>query len=161
MSKPKNNKSNSNTIALNKKARFEFELTDKIEAGIALLGWEVKSLRAGRIQLVDSYVDFHKSEAFLIGAHISPIQSISTHFVPDPQRTRKLLLNRRELNRLIEAVQQKGYTVVATAMYWKAHMVKVEIALAKGKQLHDKRESEKQRDWERQKQRLFQADNKH
>jgi len=160
MSKQKTNKSTSSTIAQNKKARFEYELSNKIEAGIALLGWEVKSLRAGRIQLVDSYVIFNKSEAFLFGSHISPIQSISTHYVPDPQRTRKLLLNRKELNFLIEAVQQKGYTVVATAMYWKAHMVKVEIALAKGKHLHDKRESEKQRDWDRQKQRLFQSDNR-
>lgn len=148
------------TIALNKKAKFDFELHDRVEAGIVLLGWEVKSLRAGKVQLVDSYVIFKNGEAWLFGAQISPLPSASTHFVTDPTRTRKLLLKQRELIRLQEAAEQKGYTVVATALYWKGHLVKCEVALAKGKQLHDKRETEKERDWQREKQRLFQHDQK-
>jgi SsrA-binding protein len=148
------------TIALNKKARYDFELQERYEAGIALLGWEVKSLRAGKAQLVDSYVIFKNGEAWLFGAQIMPLPSASTHFVTDPLRTRKLLLKQREIARLQEAAEQKGYTVVATALYWKAHLVKCEIALAKGKQLHDKRETEKERDWAREKQRLFQRDQK-
>lgn len=148
------------TIALNKRAKFDFDLQDRFEAGVALLGWEVKSLRAGKVQLVDSYVLFKNGEAWLFGAQIMPLASASTHFVTDPTRTRKLLLKQRELSRLQEASQQMGYTVVATALYWKEHLVKCEIALAKGKQQHDKRETEKERDWEREKQRLFQRDQK-
>ena len=124
------------------------------------MGWEVKSLRAGKVQLTDTYVIFKNGEAWLLGSQITPLATASTHFVTDPLRTRKLLLNRRELTRLQEAVEQKGYTVVATALYWKTHMVKCEIAIAKGKQQHDKRETEKDRDWARQKQRIFQAGNK-
>lgn len=150
----------SGTIALNKKAKFDYELHERFEAGMVLLGWEVKSLRAGKIQLTDSYVFFKNGEAWLLGSQIMPLPTASTHFVTDPTRTRKLLLNHRELSRLQEATQQKGYTVVATAMYWKEHLVKCEIALAKGKQQHDKRETEKERDWARQKQRIFQTNNK-
>jgi SsrA-binding protein len=156
----KSQKNNGTTIALNKKAKFDYELSDRFEAGIVLLGWEVKSLRASKIQLTDCYVIFKDGEAWLFGAQISPLQTVSTHYVADPTRTRKLLLNRRELNRLQEAAEQKGYTVVATAIYWKEHLVKCEIALAKGKQEHDKRETEKERDWQRQKQRVFQAGNR-
>ena len=156
MAKKNSQKNSGTTIGLNKRAKFDYHLTDRFECGIALLGWEVKSLRAGKLQLVDSYVFFKNGEAFLLGALISPLQSVSTHYVIDPTRTRKLLLNRREIDRLTEAVQQKGYTVVATSMYWKGHLVKCEVALAKGKQEHDKREAEKQRDWQREKQRLFQ-----
>jgi SsrA-binding protein len=156
----KKQKNTGNTIALNRKAKFDYDLQDRFEAGMALLGWEVKSLRAGKVQLVDSYVIFKNDEAWLLGAHISPLQSASTHFVTDPLRTRKLLLNRREINRLHEAATQKGYTVVATALYWKEHLVKCEVALAKGKQEHDKRDSEKERDWAREKQRIFQRDHK-
>lgn len=145
-----------NTIALNKRAKFDYHLEDRIEAGIALLGWEVKSLRAGKVQLTDSYVIFKDGEAWLLGAQITPLPTVSTHFVADPIRTRKLLLKHREISRLQQAAEQKGYAVVATAMYWKAHLVKIEIALGKGKQLHDKRETEKERDWNRQKQRLVQ-----
>ena len=148
------------TIAQNKKARFEFALEDRVEAGISLQGWEVKSLRAGKAQITDSYVLLKNGEAWLIGALITPINTISTHFVIDPKRTRKLLLKRRELDRLIGATQQKGYTCVCTSMYWKNHLVKVEIALAKGKQLHDKRETEKERDWNREKQRVVRHANK-
>lgn len=153
--KPQNN---NNTIAQNRKARHEFFIEDKFEAGLVLQGWEVKSLRAGKAQLVDSYVIFKNGEAWLLGSQITPLPSASTHFVTDPTRTRKLLLKERELSRLQEAAEQKSYTVVATALYWKSHLVKCEIALAKGKQLHDKRETEKERDWEREKQRLFQHD---
>jgi SsrA-binding protein len=156
----KQNKNSGNTIALNKKAKFDYELHERFEAGVALLGWEVKSLRAGKVQLTDTYVFFKNGEAWLLGSQITPLATASTHFVTDPTRTRKLLLNRRELTRLQEAVEQKGYTVVATALYWKTHMVKCEIAIAKGKQQHDKRETEKDRDWARQKQRIFQAGNK-
>lgn len=147
----------SSTIALNKKARHDFFIEERYEAGISLQGWEVKSCRAGKVQLVDSYVLFKDGEAFLLGALITPLLTASTHFVTDPTRTRKLLLHARELSTLVEATQQKGYTCVCTAMYWKKHLIKVEIALAKGKQKHDKRETEKARDWDRQKQRLLRA----
>jgi SsrA-binding protein len=153
----KNQKSNGNTIAQNKKARFEFELHEKIEAGLSLTGWEVKSLREGKGQITDSYVLFKNNEAYLFGAQIQPLLSASTHFVTDPLRTRKLLLKQREIARLQEATEQKGYTVVCTALYWKNHLVKAEISVARGKQLHDKRETEKERDWSREKQRLFQT----
>lgn len=160
MAKKNSHKNSGSTIALNKKAKFEFHLSDRFEAGLVLLGWEVKSLRAGKVQLTDSYVFFKNGEAFLLGSQITPLQTVSTHYVTEPIRNRKLLLNRRELTRLQEASQQKGYTVVATALYWKEHLVKCEIALAKGKQEHDKRETEKQRDWARDKQRIFQTGNK-
>ncbi|HTF83619.1 MAG TPA: SsrA-binding protein SmpB [Cellvibrio sp.] len=156
----KQNKNSGNTIALNKKAKFDYELHERFEAGVALLGWEVKSLRAGKVQMTDTYVIFKNGEAWLLGSQITPLATASTHFVTDPLRTRKLLLNRRELTRLQDAIEQKGYTVVATALYWKAHLIKCEIAIAKGKQLHDKRETEKNRDWARQKQRIFQTGNK-
>lgn len=145
----------SNTIALNKRAKFDYFIEDRIEAGLALTGWEVKSLRAGKGQLTDSYVFFKNGEAFLLGAQIQPLPTVSTHFVTDPTRTRKLLLHSREIARLKEAVEQKSYTVVATALYWKQHMVKCEVALAKGKKQHDKRDTEKERDWNRQKQRIM------
>lgn len=155
--KKANNKDNGGTIALNKKARHDYFIQDRYEAGLALQGWEVKSLRAGKCQLVDSYVMLKDGEAFLLGSHISPLQSVSTHFVTDPMRTRKLLLKNRELAQIFTAVQQKGYTCVCTAMYWKRHLVKCEIALAKGKAEHDKREVQKEKDWQREKQRLMAA----
>ncbi|MGV6806425.1 MAG: SsrA-binding protein SmpB [bacterium] len=154
MAKKPAKKSSGGTIALNKRARHDYFLEEKFEAGLALQGWEVKSLRDGRGQLTESYVTLRNGEAFLMGAHISPLASASTHFVTDPTRTRKLLLHDRELSKLFEAVNQKGYTCVATALYWKGHLVKCEIALAKGKKQHDKREDIKRRDWDRQKQRL-------
>lgn len=149
-----------NTIAQNKKARFDYHLEEKLEAGIALQGWEMKSLRAGKAQLTDSYVLLKNGEAWLIGALITPLQTVSTHFVVDPTRTRKLLLKKREIDHLIGATQQKGYTCVCTALYWKGHLVKAAIALAKGKQLHDKRETEKERDWNREKQRVVRHEHK-
>ena len=145
----------SNTIALNKKSRHDFILGERYEAGLVLEGWEVKSLRAGRVQLRDSYVIVKDNEAFLLGALITPLPTASTHIQPDPQRTRKLLLHREELNKLIGAVERKGFALIPTAMYWKRGRAKLEIALAKGKQAHDKRASEKDRDWSREKQRLL------
>ena len=152
------NSQQNNTIAQNKKARFDYHLEEKFEAGISLQGWEVKSLRAGKAQLTDSYVLLKNGEAWLLGSLITPLQTVSTHFVVDPQRTRKLLLNRKQLNQLIGGVQQKGYTCVCLSLYWKGHLAKAEIALAKGKQLHDKRETEKERDWNREKQRIVRHD---
>lgn len=149
--------SESSTIALNKKSRHDYQLEERFEAGLVLEGWEVKSLRAGRVQIRDSYVILKSGEAFLFGALITPLQTASTHIKPDPQRTRKLLLNRQELAKLIGAVERKGYTLIPTAMYWKKGRAKLEIALAKGKQLHDKRASEKDRDWQRQKQRIMKS----
>ncbi len=148
----KNSKSNAtdNTIIYNKKARFEYEIHTKFEAGIALQGWEVKSLRAGKIQLVDSHILIRNHEAFLFGALISPLLSASTHIDPDPRRTRKLLLHRAELAKLIGSVEQKGFTLVPLSLYWKRNKVKVEIALVKGKKLHDKRATVKERDAQRE-----------
>lgn len=151
----KKNGNSGNTIVLNKKARHDFFIEERFEAGIALEGWEVKSLRAGRVQIRDSYVLIKDGEAFLIGALITPLPAASTHINPDPQRTRKLLLHRKELNKLIGAVERKGQTLIATAMYWKNGRAKVEIALARGKQKQDKRHDEKERDWQRQKQRIL------
>ena len=148
-------KGNSSTIALNKKARHDYFIEDRFEAGIALQGWEVKSLREGRVQLTESYVILQNGEAWLFGLHISPLLSASTHITPDPTRSRKLLLHRRELDKLIGAVERKGYTIVATALYWKHGRAKLEIALARGKQSHDKRATEKDQEWTRSKQRLL------
>ena len=147
--------SGGSTIALNKKAKHEYFIEERYEAGISLEGWEVKSLRAGRLQLNESYVTIKESEAFLFGAHITPLPTASTHIHPDPVRTRKLLLHRRELDKLIGMVERKGYTLVPLAMYWKKGMAKLEIGLAKGKKQHDKRATEKDRDWQRDKERMF------
>jgi len=143
------------TIALNKKARHDFLIEERFEAGLALEGWEVKSARAGKVQLVDAYVVIKKGEAWLIGALISPLLTASTHIHPDPTRTRKLLLHRHELSKLIGAVERKGYALIPLAMYWKNSRVKLEIGLAKGKKEHDKRASDKERDWQREKQRIL------
>ena len=147
-------KQTSSTIALNKKAKHDYHLETKFEAGIALEGWEVKSLRAGNVQIVDTYVFMKNGEAFLLGGQITPLPTASTHYVTDPQRTRKLLLNKRELAKLKEAISQDGRTAVCTALYWKKHLIKAEICIAKGKQQHDKRSTEKNRDWDREKQRI-------
>lgn len=145
----------SSTIAINKRARFEYTLDERLEAGIALEGWEVKALRAGKIQFGDSYVLLKNGEAFLFGCMITPLPSVSTHVHPDPTRTRRLLLHRREIDRLIGLVERKGQTIIPTAMYWKQGKVKVEIAVATGKKQHDKRRAEKEKDWQRQKGRLL------
>lgn len=153
----KDKKSNSNTIVLNKKARHDFILGDRFEAGIMLQGWEVKSLRAKKVQIRDSYVFIKKNEAWLSSTVITPLETASTHIHPEPQRVRKLLLNRDEITKLSSAVDRKGYTLVATAMYWKHGRAKLEIALAKGKKEHDKRATEKDRDWKREKARVLKA----
>ena len=147
-------KNSGSTIILNKKARHDFFIEDKFEAGISLEGWEVKSLRAGKVQIRDSYILLKDGEAYLFGALITPLPTASTHITPDPQRNRKLLLHKNELGKLTGAVERKGYAVIPTAMYWKNGKVKLEIGLARGKKTHDKRRAERDRDWERQKQRL-------
>ncbi len=154
----KKSKTPSNNIAQNKKARHDYHLEEKFEAGVALQGWEVKSLRMGKVQITDTYVLMKDGEAFLLGSHITPLNTVSTHFVTDPTRTRKLLLNKKELAKLKVATTQDGRTAVCTALYWKKHLVKAEICIAKGKQQHDKRETEKQRDWNVQKQRIMRHD---
>jgi SsrA-binding protein len=157
MSKGKKKSDGGSTIALNKKASHDYHIEQRIEAGLVLEGWEVKSLRAGHIQIRESYVKILHAEAFLIGAHITPLATASTHVSPDPTRTRKLLLKRHELHRLIGETERAGYTLVPTAMYWKRGRAKLEIGLAKGKKLHDKRASEKDKDWQREKGRLFKS----
>jgi SsrA-binding protein len=154
MAKPRT-KASSNTIAQNKRARHEYELSETFEAGLVLEGWEVKAIREGNVQLTDAYVLLRDGEAFLLGANIMPLTSASTHVVPEPQRTRKLLLHAKELARIFTATQQKGFTCVATSMYWKGNKVKCAIALGKGKKLHDKRATQRDRDWERQKERVM------
>ena len=145
----------SSTIALNKKARHDYFLEERLEAGLALQGWEVKSLREGQAQLAESYILIKNGEAWLFGSYIPPLATASTHIKPDPTRTRKLLLHRRELDKLIGAVERKGYTLVPLALYWKKGRAKLEVALARGKQSHDKRATEKARDWEREKSRIL------
>ena len=143
------------TIALNKRARFEYFIEQRFEAGVALQGWEVKALRQARVQFADSYVLLKDSEAFLFGCQINALPTVSTHIVADPTRTRKLLLHRRQIDTLINAVDRKGYTVIPTAMYWSKGKVKVEIGMAKGKKQHDKRKVVKERDWSREKGRIL------
>ncbi|MGC8503537.1 MAG: SsrA-binding protein SmpB [Acidithiobacillus sp.] len=145
----------SSTIALNREAKHEYFIEERFEAGMVLQGWEVKSLRAGRLNLKDSYVLVKGGELWLLGAHISPLPTASTHINPDPTRTRKLLMHKEEINRLIGSVERKGFTVVPLAMYWKQGRAKVEIALVKGKQEHDKRATLKEREWQRDKARIL------
>ena len=152
-------KQNSSTIALNKRARHDYHLTDKFEAGVALHGWEVKSARAGKVQITESYVLLKDGEAWLLGTQITPLQTVSTHYVSDPTRTRKLLLHAKEIAKVVGKVNQAGHTCIPLAMYWKKNKVKCEIALVKGKKLFDKRATEKERDWNRQKQRILRETN--
>ena len=142
-------------IAENRRARYDYFIEDRIEAGLVLEGWEVKSMRAGRAQLSEAYVYVRNGEAFLIGAHLAPLRTVSTHKVADPVRTRKLLLHRSELDRLVGATERRGYTVVPLELYWKKGRAKLQIGLAKGKKKHDKRATEKERDWQRDKARLM------
>lgn len=145
------------SIIDNRKAFFDYFIEERYEAGLVLEGWEVKALRAGRGQIKEGYVVVRDSELFLIGAHISPLAEASTHIKPDPVRTRKLLLHADEIKKLIGKVQQRGYTLVPLNFHYKGGRVKCEIGLAKGKKLHDKRETEKKRDWEREKARIMRA----
>jgi SsrA-binding protein len=148
-------KSTPRTVALNKKARHDYFIDERFEAGLALQGWEVKALRAGRLQLKEGYILLKDGEAYLIGAHISPLSTTSTHVIADPTRLRKLLLHRRQIDSLIGAVDRKGYTLVPLSVYWKDGRAKLEIGLARGKKQHDKRADTKDRDWQREKARLM------
>jgi len=141
-------------VVQNKKAFHDYFVEEKFEAGIALEGWEVKAIRAGRAQLKESYVIINHGELFLIGSHISPLPTASTHVHPNPTRTRKLLLHAEEIHRLISKVERAGYTLIALDMHYTRGRIKLEIGLAKGKKKHDIRETEKERDWQREKQRL-------
>ena len=145
----------SNTIASNRYVSHEYFIEERFEAGLVLQGWEVKSLREGRAQLKESYVLIKRGEAWLFGAHIAALTSASTHVNPEAIRSRKLLLHRQELNKLIGNVERKGYTLVPLSLYWKNALVKVEIGLAKGKKQHDKRAASKERDWQREKARIM------
>jgi len=163
MGKKKGDKDKANgggTVALNKRARHEYHLEQRFEAGLALQGWELKSIRAGRANITESYAVVRGGELFLFGAQISPLIQASTHVVADDRRTRKLLLHRREIDELVGRVERDGYTLVPTALYWKGNKVKAELALAKGKQSHDKRQATKERDWAREKQRVLRQHNK-
>lgn len=156
--KSKTKKAADGTIIINRKAKHDYFLETYIEAGLALQGWEVKSLRAGRVSLTESYVILRAGEAYLLGCHITPLESASTHFTIEPDRTRKLLLHRKEINQLIGSVERKGYSVVPVSLYWKKNRVKANIALAKGKKQHDKRASEKEHDWQREKARAIKGE---
>lgn len=144
-----------NTIVFNRKAGFDYFIENQFEAGLVLQGWEVKSLRAGKINLGDAHVIIKYGEAFLLGAQIQPLQTASTHISADPLRTRKLLLNRKELDYLIGGIERQGYTVVPLSLYWKKNNVKIKIALAKGKKEHDKRDTVKNREWQRDHSRIM------
>jgi SsrA-binding protein len=141
------------SIAVNRKAHHEYSIEERFEAGLVLQGWEVKSLRAGKVQIDQAYVILKNNECWLLGSLITPLQTASTHIIADPTRTRKLLLHRKEINKLIGSVERKGYTLVPLNLFWKNDHIKLSIGLAKGKKLHDKRATEKERDWTRQKQR--------
>ena len=143
------------SIAENRRARHDYFLEEQFEAGLALEGWEVKSLRAGRGNLKESYVIVRHGELFLFGAHISPLLSASSHVHPDPIRNRKLLMHRTEIDRLIGAVERQGYALVPVSLYWSRGRAKLRLALAKGKKQHDKRATIKEREWSRDKQRLL------
>ena len=155
----KSAKQPANTIAVNRRARFDYFIEDTYEAGLVLEGWEVKSLRAGSAQLTETYVHVRGGEAWLIGMRITPLQTASTHVKADPNRTRKLLLNRREIDHLTGLVERRGYTVVALEVYWKKGRVKLKLGLAKGKKQHDKRSTEKDRDWARDRARILKSGN--
>ena len=142
-------------IAVNRRARHDYFIEERLEAGVALQGWEVKALRAGRLQLAEAYVLLRGDEAWLFGAHVSPLPTASTHVQPDPTRSRKLLLHRRQIDSLVGAVERKGRTLVPLAMYWKDGRAKLEIGLARGKKEHDKRADTRERDWQREKARVM------
>ncbi len=143
------------SIAENRRARFEYHIEERFEAGVVLQGWEIKAVRAGQVQLTDGYVVIRNGELYLIGCRIDALRSASTHVHPEADRTRKLLMHKDEIRRLVGKVEQKGFTLVPLDLHYKGGRVKAEIALAKGKAQHDKRETEKKRDWEREKGRLM------
>lgn len=155
MGKQKKSKTPDNTIAKNKSARFEFFIEETLEVGIELQGWEVKSLREKKLQLTESYVFVKNGELWLSGAHIAPLTSASTHVNPEPTRVRKLLAHRNEIDRIAGLVERKGYTLIALSAYWSRGKAKISLGVAKGKKLHDKRATEKERDWSRDKARIM------
>ncbi|MCH8249953.1 MAG: SsrA-binding protein SmpB [Proteobacteria bacterium] len=155
MSSKKAKKTSENVIAVNRRARHDYFIEDRFEAGLVLEGWEVKSMREGRAQLTEAYVNLRKGEAWLVGAHFSPLNTVSTHITADPTRSRKLLLNRHELDRLTGAVERKGFTLVPLNLHWHKGRAKLDVGLAKGKKQHDKRADQKDRDWQRQKERIL------
>lgn len=155
MSSKKAKKTSENVIAVNRRARHDYFIEDRFEAGLVLEGWEVKSIREGRAQLTEAYVNLRKGEAWLVGAHFSPLNTVSTHITADPTRSRKLLLNRHELDRLTGAVERKGFTLVPLNLHWHKGRAKLDVGLAKGKKQHDKRADQKDRDWQRQKERIL------
>jgi len=144
-----------NTIVVNKKASHEYHFIEEFEAGLELQGWEVKAIREGKVNLAESYVYIKDGEVFLTNCHITPVKTASTHIVADPNRTKKLLLHRHQINHLIGAVERKGLTLVARSLYWMKGKVKLKVILAQGKKLHDKRAASKEKDWNRQKQRIL------
>ena len=155
MSKNKVKKAGDNVIAVNRRARHDYFIEDRFEAGLVLEGWEVKSLREGRAQITEAYVNLHKGEGWLVGAHFSPLTSTSTHIKANPTRSRKLLLNRYELDRLTGAVERKGFALIPLNLHWHKGRAKLEIGLGKGKKQHDKRADKKDQDWQRQKARIL------
>lgn len=155
MKKPNKNNTSNASIAINRRARHDYFIEDTYEAGIVLEGWEVKSLRAGRVQINESYALIKDGEIWLFGAHISPLTSASTHIRPDPIRTRKLLLHGSEIRRLIGMIERRGYTLIPLSLYWKKGKAKLQLGLGKGKKQYDKRASEKEREWNRDKARLL------
>jgi SsrA-binding protein len=156
----KTGKQSPSSIALNKKARYNYFIEERFEAGLALEGWEVKSLRAGKAQLTESYVIVRNGEISLLGAHLTPLSSASSHISADPTRTRKLLLHRKEIDRLSGLVERKGFTLVPLELYWARGRAKLAVGLAKGKKQYDKRATTKDRDWERDKARAMKAVNR-
>ncbi len=152
--KDRKKSSDNPTIAVNRKARFEYHIEETFEAGMVLLGWELKSIRAGAASIIDSYVIIKRNEAWLIGAQFTPLSSASTHVVATPMRTRKLLLHAKQISKLKGQVERTGYTLMPLKLYWVNNRVKLEFGLAKGKKEFDKRETIKNREWDRQKQRL-------
>ncbi|SFF61699.1 SsrA-binding protein [Fontimonas thermophila] len=155
MSRTDEEQTPSRMIAVNRRARHDYHIEERYEAGLALQGWEVKSLRAGRAQITEAYVTLKNGEAFLIGAHITPLKQTCTHEIADATRTRKLLLKRKQLNTLIGKVERAGYTLIPLDLHWTRGRAKLEIGLAKGKKQHDKRADIKERDWQRQKERIL------
>lgn len=160
MAKPRKSNTPDNTIVQNKRARHDYFIQDTFEAGVVLQGWEVKAMRMKKVLLVDSYVLMKNGEAFLLGCNVTPLDTASTHIIAEPGRTKKLLMHKKELAKLFMEIQQKGHTCVATKLYWKGHMVKCQVGLAKGKQDHDKRATEKDREWKVEKQRVVRQSNR-
>lgn len=148
---------NAGRIAVNRRARHDYFIDERLEAGVVLQGWEVKALRAGRLQLAEAYVLLKNDEAWLFGAHVAPLRTASTHVLPDPTRTRKLLLHRRQIDALVGVAERKGRALVPLAMYWKNGRAKLEIGVARGKKEHDKRDDLRERDWQRERARVMKA----